>query len=84
MQIERRPHLSADQLGNILTLFSVDEERCFLELIDALLDRHLVANRLLHVDQLKEALDPGHLLALVGWNFLDKFDGHLVLPCKEM
>ena len=37
-----------------------------------------MADRLLHVDQLKEALDAGHLLALVRRHFLDNFDGHLV------
>ena len=41
------------------------------------IDRHLVADWLLHVDQLKEALDAGHLLALVCRHFLDNFDGHL-------
>ena len=42
------------------------------------IDGHLVADWLLHVDQLKEALDAGHLLALVRRHFLDNFDGHLV------
>ena len=37
-----------------------------------------MADRLLHVDQFEEALDPGHLLALVGRDFLDKLDRHLV------
>lgn len=35
-------HLSADQLGNILALFRVNEEGRLLQRIDALLDGHLV------------------------------------------
>ena len=42
-KIEKKScHLSADQLGNIFALFRVNKERCFLQLVDALLDRHLV------------------------------------------
>ena len=34
-------NLCADNLGNILALLGVNEERCFLELVDALLNGHL-------------------------------------------
>ena len=37
-----------------------------------------MADGLLDIDQLKEAFDPRHLLALVCWHFLHNFNGNLI------